>query len=216
MQPLLIMPAAGAGEIGVPPYFATRLSFPEAVTPWNVEELRQAVINGPHKHPGALAVEDVTGQVISLSRIDEKVRRCFLLCNNTGVIFGVTWVFEFSCQCCCGQKRNLALPAHCRLLNVVPSKLRCLVGCLLLAILQKRESMAKQLLNPSFSAVGATRARGRGGLASGSAVTSGRGKIVHRHLKDGDVMLTNRQPTLHKPGLMAHRWAVHSPGRVRT
>jgi DNA-directed RNA polymerase I subunit RPA1 len=71
--------------------------------------------------------------------------------------------------------------------------------------LQKRESIAKQLLNPSFNPAGATRARGRGGLASGSAVTSGRGKVVHRHLKDGDVMLTNRQPTLHKPGLMAHR-----------
>jgi DNA-directed RNA polymerase beta' subunit len=67
---------AGAGEIGVPPYFATRLSFPEAVTPWNVEQLRQAVINGPHKHPGALAVEDVTGTVISLSRMDEKVGYC--------------------------------------------------------------------------------------------------------------------------------------------
>ncbi|KAF6245033.1 hypothetical protein COO60DRAFT_1650460 [Scenedesmus sp. NREL 46B-D3] len=127
-------PYIGAGEIGVPPYFATRLSFPEAVTPWNVEQLRQAVVNGPHKHPGALAVEDVTGQ--------------------------------------------------------------------------KRESIAKQLLNPSFNPAGATRARGRGGLASGSAVTGGRGKIVHRHLKDGDVMLTNRQPTLHKPGLMAHRARV--------
>ena len=30
-------PFITAGEIGVPPYFATRLSFPERVTPWNVE-----------------------------------------------------------------------------------------------------------------------------------------------------------------------------------
>jgi len=29
-----------------------------------------------------------------------------------------------------------------------------------------------------------------------------------RHLRDGDLMLTNRQPTLHKPGLMAHRARV--------
>lgn len=28
-----------------------------------------------------------------------------------------------------------------------------------------------------------------------------------RHLLDGDVMLTNRQPTLHKPSLMAHKYA---------
>ena len=29
-------PYLAAGEIGVPPYFAIRLSFPERVTPWNV------------------------------------------------------------------------------------------------------------------------------------------------------------------------------------
>ena len=29
-------PTMPAGEIGVPPYFAVRLSFPERVTPWNV------------------------------------------------------------------------------------------------------------------------------------------------------------------------------------
>ena len=34
------------------------------------------------------------------------------------------------------------------------------------------------------------------------------GKIVYRHLKNGDLMLTNRQPTLHKPGMMAHRARV--------
>ncbi|KHN05955.1 DNA-directed RNA polymerase I subunit RPA1 [Glycine soja] len=30
------------------------------------------------------------------------------------------------------------------------------------------------------------------------------GKVVYRHLKDGDVVLANRQPTLHKPSIMAH------------
>ena len=29
-------PYLASGEIGVPPYFAKRLSFPERVTPWNV------------------------------------------------------------------------------------------------------------------------------------------------------------------------------------
>ena len=43
--------------------------------------------------------------------------------------------------------------------------------------------------------------------ASGT-FSSGNGKIVYRHLRDGDLMLTNRQPTLHKPGLMAHRARV--------
>lgn len=29
-------------------------------------------------------------------------------------------------------------------------------------------------------------------------------KVVHRHLCNGDVLLVNRQPTLHKPSMMAH------------
>ncbi|XP_076632809.1 RNA polymerase I subunit RpI1 [Colletes latitarsis] len=30
-------------------------------------------------------------------------------------------------------------------------------------------------------------------------------KIIHRHLQNGDVLLLNRQPTLHKPSIMAHK-----------
>nr|XP_031847048.1 DNA-directed RNA polymerase I subunit RPA1 [Nomia melanderi]XP_031847057.1 DNA-directed RNA polymerase I subunit RPA1 [Nomia melanderi] len=30
-------------------------------------------------------------------------------------------------------------------------------------------------------------------------------KIVHRHLQNGDILLLNRQPTLHKPSIMAHK-----------
>jgi DNA-directed RNA polymerase I subunit RPA1 len=33
-------------------------------------------------------------------------------------------------------------------------------------------------------------------------------KIVHRHLRNGDVLLFNRQPTLHRPSVMAHRARV--------
>ena len=54
----------------------------------------------------------------------------------------------------------------------------------------------------SISAGGPLGRGGRGPLPSGN------GKIVYRHLRDGDLMLTNRQPTLHKPGLMAHRARV--------
>ena len=31
---------------------------------------------------------------------------------------------------------------------------------------------------------------------------------MYRHLVDGDVLLVNRQPTLHKPGIMAHKARV--------
>lgn len=64
----------GAGEIGVPPYFATRLSFPEAVTGHNALQLMEMVKNGAEVHPGALAVEDAAGRVIVLAKLDRKVR----------------------------------------------------------------------------------------------------------------------------------------------
>jgi DNA-directed RNA polymerase I subunit RPA1 len=34
-------------------------------------------------------------------------------------------------------------------------------------------------------------------------LTVGR-KVVYRHMHNGDVLLVNRQPTLHKPSIMAH------------
>ena len=41
-----------------------------------------------------------------------------------------------------------------------------------------------------------------------SIVRGGTAKVVWRHLRDGDALLLNRQPTLHKPGIMAHRARV--------
>lgn len=52
--------------------------------------------------------------------------------------------------------------------------------------IQKRKSLAKRLLTPD------------------EYKTSGL-KIVHRHLVNGDVLILNRQPSLHKPSMMAHR-----------
>jgi DNA-directed RNA polymerase I subunit RPA1 len=55
-------------EIGIPPVFAKRLTYPEPVTQVNVAELRQLVINGPKIHPGAAIVENENGSQISLVR----------------------------------------------------------------------------------------------------------------------------------------------------
>lgn len=52
--------------------------------------------------------------------------------------------------------------------------------------IQKRKSLAKRLLTPDEFK--------NSGL-----------KIVHRHLINGDVLILNRQPSLHKPSMMAHR-----------
>lgn len=45
-------------QIGVPVFMARKLTFPESVASFNAERLRQAVINGPHLHPGANIVEN--------------------------------------------------------------------------------------------------------------------------------------------------------------
>ncbi|MEW5311505.1 MAG: hypothetical protein WDW38_003214 [Sanguina aurantia] len=145
-------PYIGTGEIGVPPYFAKRLTFAERVTPFNVERLRQAVINGHAVHPGALSVEMENGVVTHLEKLSK----------------------------------------------------------------QKREAIAKQLLVTTTGGVmsGRQRLLSLGAAATGkqvatSAAAPQTSKIVYRHLQDGDVMLTNRQPTLHKPARGSIRRVSH-------
>ncbi|XP_036604435.1 DNA-directed RNA polymerase I subunit RPA1 [Trichosurus vulpecula] len=111
-------------EIGIPMVFATKLTYPQPVTPWNVQELRQAVINGPNVHPGASMVINEDGSRTALSSTD----------------------------------------------------------------VAQREAVAKQLLTP----------------ATGTPKPQG-AKVVCRHVKNGDVLLLNRQPTLHRPSIQAHR-----------
>ncbi|KAK4119973.1 beta and beta-prime subunits of DNA dependent RNA-polymerase [Parathielavia appendiculata] len=120
-------PNIETNEIGVPPVFARKLTYPEPVTSHNFKDLQQAVINGVEKWPGASAIENENGQVINL--------------------------------------RNKSL--------------------------EERIALANQLLAPS-----------------GNNFSGQRNKKVHRHLTNGDVVLMNRQPTLHKPSIMGHRVRV--------
>ncbi|KAL7035470.1 hypothetical protein ACKWTF_008392 [Chironomus riparius] len=112
-------PYIDVDSVGIPEAFALKLTYPVAVTPWNVTQLRKMVINGPDKHPGA----------------------CFIETTN-------------------GSKKIIPKDAN------------------------QREAMANTLLKPEKN----------DGL-----------KFVHRHLLNGDVLLLNRQPTLHRPSIMAHK-----------
>ena len=120
-------PNIETNEIGVPPVFAKKLTYPEPVTNHNFYELKEAVLNGVEKWPGAAAIENENGQVINL------------------------------------RTKNF----------------------------EERQALANQLLAPS-----------------NTSVTGARNKKVHRHLNNGDIVLMNRQPTLHKPSIMAHRVRV--------
>ncbi|KAF2801996.1 DNA-directed RNA polymeras-like protein I subunit [Mytilinidion resinicola] len=120
-------PNIETNEIGVPPVFARKLTYPEPVTNHNFYDLKEAVLNGPDKWPGAVAIENEFGQVINL------------------------------------KKKNI----------------------------EERQALANQLLAPS-----------------NTSVNGAINKKVHRHLNNGDVVIMNRQPTLHKPSMMAHRARV--------
>jgi len=104
-------PNLDINEVGVPLDVTMRLSMPEKVNAWNVDEMRKLVINGPEKYPGALYVVRPDGKRIRLEFVVD------------------------------------------------------------------REKVAEALA-PGF--------------------------IVERHIKDGDIAIFNRQPSLHRMSIMAH------------
>ncbi|KAL5527693.1 hypothetical protein ACEPAG_6494 [Sanghuangporus baumii] len=124
-------------EIGVPPVFARKLTFPEPVTEHNVHIMRELVTNGPNKYPGASIVELENGARLSLENMN----------------------------------------------------------------VEERRALANQLLTPQNDILGSMKM----GLATRTPAIN---KKVYRHLRDGDVLILNRQPTLHKPSMMVHKAKV--------
>jgi DNA-directed RNA polymerase subunit A' len=104
-------PNLDINEVGVPIEVAMRLSVPEKVTPWNIDEMQKLVLNGPEKYPGALYIIRPDGKRIRLEFVAD------------------------------------------------------------------RQKIA-EALEPGF--------------------------IVERHLKNGDIAIFNRQPSLHRMSIMAH------------
>ena len=129
-------PNIETSEIGIPPVFALKLTYPEPVTQYNLAKLRQAVINGPLKWPGATHVQHEDGKLTVLANLSE----------------------------------------------------------------ESRAALQHQLLIPQESAE--SLGKGVGVYSTHTVATN---KKVYRHLENGDYLLVNRQPTLHKPSIMAHR-----------
>lgn len=59
-------PNIETSEIGIPPVFAKKLTYPEPVSHYNIKEMMRAVINGPEKWPGAVFVQHEDGSLTSL------------------------------------------------------------------------------------------------------------------------------------------------------
>jgi len=65
-------PNLDINEVGVPEDVAMRLSIPEKVTTWNIEEMKHFVINGPEKYPGALYIIRPDGKRIRLEFVVDR------------------------------------------------------------------------------------------------------------------------------------------------
>jgi DNA-directed RNA polymerase subunit A' len=78
-------PNLDINEVGVPLEIAMRLSVPEKVTEWNIEEMRKFITNGPEKYPGALYIIRPDGKrirlefVVDRSKIAEAVELGFIV-----------------------------------------------------------------------------------------------------------------------------------------
>jgi len=193
------------GEIGIPPYFASRLSFPERVTPWNVEKLREAVIAGPGRNPGAVAVEDEQGRIVML-RKDKKSREAVAKTLYSGITNAA------------GGGGSGTTPLGTPQLSMSGVGLGGGGGtpATTLGTTGGLGPPGSSLMSPPLSGagrsgggkIGSAGGGGGGGANSAAAARYGGGKVVYRTMEDGDFMLTNRQPTLHKPGMMGHRARV--------
>jgi DNA-directed RNA polymerase subunit A' len=65
-------PNLDINEVGVPQEIAMRLSMPEKVTVWNIEQMRELIINGPENFPGALYVVRPDGKRVRLEFVIER------------------------------------------------------------------------------------------------------------------------------------------------
>lgn len=180
----------GTHEIGVPLHFAKELTFPEPVTPWNVKELRHAVVNGPDQHPGANFVQDASGETIDLRRRSRPQRVAIaarLLADADGGAGGGAMLGSTL-----GDLAALSTRHEAGMLGT-PRKPGAPV------------SVGGTTPHADECAPSATGAPGIAASAgSGRSNVAPACKKVWRHLISGDVLLVNRQPTLHKPGIMAH------------
>lgn len=68
---------------------------------------------------------------------------------------------------------------------------------------EERRSLAELLFTAEPRAI-----TGRPDLGLPPTRTAQLPKKVHRHLRNGDIVILNRQPTLHKPSMMCHRVRV--------
>jgi DNA-directed RNA polymerase I subunit RPA1 len=74
--------------------------------------------------------------------------------------------------------------------------------------LEERTAQANKLLATDSSAAARLGSSARPDVGLPHTRTPQINRKVYRHLQDGDIVILNRQPTLHKPSMMCHRVKV--------
>ena len=199
-------------QVGVPVVFAKTLTYPTPVTPWNVDALRQAVINGPGTHPGANFVEDEAGNMIDLARRSKEQREVIARTLLTPTAGGPLSHFALAQQSGAAGAGFTAAAAAGSSGDAQRAHLTASAWAQNPGDTDMEESAwdgadsAASANGDAATTPSAVSVPGAGGSSSLSTSFGWRGvgKRVWRHLQDGDVVLMNRQPTLHKPSIMAH------------
>jgi len=65
-------PHISINEVGVPEVIAKILTVPTHVTEWNIEDMKQVIINGPDKHPGANYIIRTDSRRIDLRYVKDR------------------------------------------------------------------------------------------------------------------------------------------------
>ena len=66
-------PYINTNEIGVPLVFAMKLTYPQPVTPWNFQQLKQMVLNGPLQHPGLVCYSCYSDGVVTCDAVSDQI-----------------------------------------------------------------------------------------------------------------------------------------------
>ncbi|KVH98536.1 Aspartate decarboxylase-like domain-containing protein [Cynara cardunculus var. scolymus] len=141
-------PTINIDQLGVPWSIALNLTYPETVTPYNIERLKELVEYGPHPPPGKTGAKYIIredGQRLDLRYLKKS--------SDHHLEFGYKACTFFVFVVLVSVDLSHSNTYHCRL--VIPNA----------------------LVNIQ----------------------------VERHLNDGDFVLFNRQPSLHKMSIMGHR-----------
>ncbi len=65
-------PNLDLSEVGVPESVAVKLTIPEVITEWNIDDIKQLVINGPEQYPGVNYIMRPDGVKIRLDFVEDR------------------------------------------------------------------------------------------------------------------------------------------------